>query len=208
MTKCLLFDCDGTLVDSERLGNIGLVIKFKALGIKLDADELTARFSGWKMSNILSTLSLEHELTLPDNFVSSYRQLVSQLFEAGLKPIDGVIDTLERLPQPKAVVSSGPMSKIKLSLKVCGLSVYFGDNMYSAYDIEIWKPDPGLFLFAAKSMGFSANECIVIEDSAVGVEAGIKASMKTLFFNPMNEENIYSQAISFQSMEQLPELIN
>ncbi len=206
--QCLLFDSDGTLVDSEKLGNTGLVIKFKELGINLDADELTARFSGWKMADILNALSKDHQLRLPINFVSNYRELVAQLFKDELKPIKGIIKALDQLHQPKAVVSSGPMSKIELSIKVCGLTQYFGDNLYSAYDIQIWKPDPGLFLHAARDMGFSASDCIVIEDSAVGVEAGIKAGMKTLFYNPDNENIIHSQAISFQSMDELVYLIN
>ena len=206
-TKCLLFDCDGTLVDSERLGNIGLVIKFKALGISLDADELTARFSGWKMANILGDLSNEYEITLEHDFIISYRALVAELFEAELKPIDGVVQALSQLKQPKAVVSSGPVSKIELSLRVCGLSHFFGDHIYSAYDINSWKPDPGLFLFAATDMGFSAQDCIVIEDSIVGVEAGLNAGMKTLFYNAKNEENSYSQVTSFNSMDKLGDLI-
>ena len=208
MTKCLLFDCDGILVDSEWLGNAGLVIKFKELGINLDANELTLRFSGWKMANILNTLSSEHQLTLSDNFVYSYRKLVSQLFKEDLKPIEGVIAALDQLKQPKAVMSSSSTSNIELSLRVCGLSRYFGNCLYSAYDIEIWKPDPGLFLFAAQQMGFSASECTVIEDSAVGVEAGLNAGMRTLFFNPMKDKNHFNEAISFHSMKQLPDLIN
>jgi len=207
MSKCLLFDCDGTLVDSERLGNIGLVIKFKALGIRLDADELTTRFSGWKMANILDDLSEEFEITLADDFVNSYRALVAELFEAELKPIDGVVQALNQLKHPKAVVSSGPVSKIELSLRVCGLSHFFGDHIYSAYDINSWKPDPGLFLFAAKDMGFSAKDCIVIEDSIVGVEAGINAGMKTLFYNPRNEQHDYSEVTCFKFMSELGELI-
>jgi len=196
-----------TLVDSERLGNTGLVTKFKALGIRLDADELTARFSGWKMANILDDLSDEYEITLDDNFVNSYRALVAELFEAELKPIDGVIHALSQLKQPKAVVSSGPLSKIELSLRVCGLSQFFGNHIYSAYDINSWKPDPGLFLYAAKNMGYSAADCIVIEDSIVGVEAGINAGMKTLFYNAKNEEHDYSEVTCFKSMSELGELI-
>ncbi|WP_197477830.1 MULTISPECIES: hypothetical protein [unclassified Marinomonas] len=62
MSQCLLFDNDGTLVDSELLCNTGLVVKFKELGIKLDADELVIRFRGWKLANILDTLSIEYAL--------------------------------------------------------------------------------------------------------------------------------------------------
>lgn len=72
MNQCLLFDNDGTLVDSERLCNIGLVVKFKEYGIALDADELVLRFRGWKLAKILDVLSNEFEVDLADDFVGSY----------------------------------------------------------------------------------------------------------------------------------------
>lgn len=68
LTKCLLFDRDGTLVDIERLCDVGLVVTFKELGCDLDANELTSRFRGWKLANILELLQQESLLALSDNF--------------------------------------------------------------------------------------------------------------------------------------------
>lgn len=208
MNQCLLFDNDGTLVDSERLCNIGLVVKFKELGVKLDADELVIRFRGWKLANILDTLSIEYELALPDDFVASYRAIVADLFDTELKPVDHIEEALKNLSQPKAVVSSGPIHKINHALRVCGLTKYFKDNIYSSYEVKVWKPDPGIFLFAANSMGFEPENCIVIDDGPVGVEAGYKAGMKTLFFNRFNEVLEYPSVVSFKSMKELPKLIH
>lgn len=207
MSACLLFDCDGTLVDSERLCHVGLVRKFQPLGIDLDADELMMRFKGWKLGRILEILESEHDLLLPADFVPSYRAIVSELFDAELKPIEGIEQALIDLPQPKAVVSNGPQHKIKQALSVCGLSSYFGDNIYSSYDIGIWKPDPGLYRHAATKMGYSPEQCSVIDDGHVGVEAGYLAGMKTYFYNRFREECAFPDVISFESMHLLPELV-
>lgn len=208
MNKCLLFDCDGTLVDSERLGNVGLVIKFKELGVELDADVLVTQFRGWQLAKILEKLCAEHGVVLPDDFVDTYRKIVAELFETQLVPIAGILSTLEKLPYPKAVVSNGPVHKIKQALRVCNLSQYFGANIYSAYEVGIWKPDPGLYQYAATDMGFAAHECIVIDDGPVGVEAGIKAGMKTLFYNRFDEPCYSPSVLSFDSMSQLPDIIS
>jgi len=204
---CLLFDCDGTLVDSERLCNIGLVRMFRPLGVTLDVDELVIRFRGWKLATILQTLQHEHALVLAEEFVSAYREIVSQLFEANLKPVEGIVHALENLPQPKAVVSSGPPHKIRQALKICGLCDFFGDNIYSSYDVGIWKPDPGIYLHAAAGMGFPAERCVVIEDGPVGVEAGYLAGMATYFYNRFDEPYQFPGVVSFDSMYSLPELL-
>jgi len=207
MTKCLLFDCDGTLVDSERLCNQGLVIQFHKLGIALDADQLMMKYRGWELEKILDELSSECGVILPDDFIVEYRLAVAALFESDLQPIQGIKAALDNLPYPKAVVSNGPTHKVEQALMLCGLSEYFGSRIYSAYDIGVWKPDPTIYLFAAKEMGFEPKDCIVIDDGLVGVEAGYKAGIRTLFYNRFNQECDLPSVVSFNSMADLVALI-
>ncbi|QFT54684.1 HAD-IA family hydrolase [Microbulbifer sp. THAF38] len=207
MDNCLLFDNDGTLVDSEYLCNIGLVLMFRRFGIALDADELVIRFRGWKLSSLLSILEKENGLDLPGDFVQEYRTIVSGLFNKELRPVEGVIEALEALDAPKAVVSSGPIEKIKHTLGLCGLSKYFGDNLYSSYEVGIWKPDPGIYLHAAKRMGYPVENCIVIDDGPVGVKAGTDAGMTTFFFNRFEEQCNIKGIVSFTTMDELPGLV-
>lgn len=207
MSNCLLFDCDGTLVDSERLCNIGLVRKFSEKNISLDADELVIRFRGWKLSLILETLAQEHFISIDDAFVPSYRAIVSELFETELKPVAGIEKALRALPHRKAVVSSGPLSKIQQALRVTGLSDYFESNLYSSYEVGIWKPDPRIYRHAAKDMGYAAKDCAVIDDGPVGVEAGSLAGMKTYFYNRYNEKCELPGVVPFKDMNELPNLI-
>lgn len=208
MKKCLLFDNDGTLVDSERLCNVAMAIKFRELGIDLDADALVIRFRGWKLARILELLTQEHQVSLPTGFVENYRSLVSQLFESDLKPVDGIHAALDQLDHPMAVVSSGPRFKIKQALRACGLEKYFGDNLYSSYEVGIWKPDPGIYLHAARDMGFSVQDCVVIDDGPVGVEAGVGAGIRTLFYNRFDEPCEFPGVVSFGSMADLPRHID
>ncbi|WHI47913.1 HAD-IA family hydrolase [Microbulbifer sp. VAAF005] len=207
MSKCLLFDNDGTLVDSEHLSSIGLAMMFENYRIKLDADELVIRFRGWKLASILSLLEEENNIKLKSNFVAAYRDIVTKLFIRELKPVEGVADALEALDGEKAVVSSGPLQKIKHALDICGLSKYFGNNLFSSYEVGIWKPDPGIYLHAAKSMGHHPENCSVIDDGPVGVKAGKEAGMKTYFFNRFNEESNTVGVVSFLAMRELPKLI-
>lgn len=207
MTGCLLFDCDGTLVDSERLCNVGLVEQFSELGIKLDADELELRFRGWKLAKILELLQQENYIVLPQGFVDGYRLRVSELFEKELKPVKGIETTLEQLEYPKAVVSSGPRQKIEQALKVCGLTKYFDGNIYSSYEIGAWKPDPRVYQFAAQDMGYAPAECVVVDDGLVGIEASVKAGIRTYFYNVYQEQCEWPEVISFRKMSELPNLI-
>ena len=154
MIKCIIFDCDGTLVDSEFLCNLGLEILLKDYGVKASAQTMMEEFRGGKLADILKAIEEEYNITLKDDFVPVYRDLVEELFEKDLKPSKGVFEFLQNNQLPVCVASSGPIKKMKKSLTVTGLISYFDDNLFSAYEINSWKPEPDLFLHAATRMGF------------------------------------------------------
>lgn len=207
MINCLLFDNDGTLVDSESLCNRGLVLQFAKIGIELDEVELTSRYRGWKLALILEDLASKHGVELSHDFIPQYRAKVSVLFESELKPVLGVQEALKQLPQPKAVVSSGPPEKIRQALRLCKLTPFFSDNIISSYEVGVWKPDPEIYRYAARMMGFKSSECAVIEDGMVGVRAGVEAGMKVFYFSDQSKVLDIPGVISFDSMKQLPGLI-
>ena len=146
-------------------------------------------------------------MVLADDFVPRYRLLLADLFEQELQAVAGVSQALRAIALPKAVVSNGPRSKIELALRVCGLSGFFGDNIYSAYEIQVWKPEPGIYTQAARDMGFAPRDCAVVEDGLIGVEAGVRAGMKTLFYNPSGAACKFPEAVSFGAMSELPSLL-
>lgn len=207
MIQCVIFDCDGTLVDSEHLCNLGLAIELKAYGIDADAHLLMQQFRGWKLAKILQELELKYGVVLASNFVPAYRERVSQLFKTQLRPISGIEQALTAIGLPKCVASSGPMAKIKEALAVTKLSLYFGDNLFSAHHIQVWKPDPGLFLHAAAKMDVAPTGCVVVEDSEVGIEAALAANMRAIYYNPNNELLADERVLNLSDMSQLPNLV-
>ena len=144
---------------------------------------------------------------MPRTFETTYRARVSELFEQSLAPMPGVVKMLESLDRPKCIASSGPPQKIEHALRVSGLAKFFGSNLFSSYVVGSWKPEPGLFLHAAQSMGFAPNSCLVIEDSIVGVRAADAAGMAALQYTPHSSETSGEAAMAFKDMSQLPELI-
>ncbi len=189
--RAVLFDNDGTLVDSEYLCNLALQQQFADYGINISLDELLLHYRGGKLSDIFSRVCLAHHISRPANYETVYRARLQQLFTKALQPIAGAAAVLEQLKQQQlqlAVVSNGPQSKMRFTLAHCGLLAYFCDNnepqrLFSAYDCNLFKPDPALYLYAIKALGLESAECVIVEDSPTGVQAGLAAGVKTFFLN-------------------------
>ena len=208
---CVLFDCDGTLVDSELLGNVALAHELALGGIVETGESLTERFRGHKLADMLATLQADHGVALPDGFVDRYRARAAAMFERGVQRMPGVAEALEGLDGlalPMCIVSNGPIAKIRQSLRVAGLAGYFGERLFSAYEVGSWKPEPGLFLHAARAMGVEPARCVVVDDSATGVEAARRAGMRALWYLPHGAPAaIPPHATAFSHMDRLADLI-
>lgn len=202
---CVLFDLDGTLVDSETLCNQAFLDLLPQLNLPLE--QITEQYRGKKLSYILSDIEQCLNTTLPLDFEVTYRLHVSQLFAEKLRPITGVITMLQQLDYPKCIVSSGPLQKIKQALSVSGLASFFGDNLYSSYQINSWKPEPDIFLHAAMNMGFTPQQCVVIEDSEVGIRAATAAGMPAFYYSPATPTKPEGNITHFKDMTKLPDLL-
>ena len=184
MIEAVIFDCDGTLVDSEQLGNEVLVDFVAEFGLRIPVAEAVAEFSGGKMATTIAEIQRRLGRPLPADFVPRLRRRMAVAFRDRLRPMDGAAELLRSLTIPFGIASSGPREKIVLSLTVTGLIEFFDDRIFSAYEIDCFKPDPGLFLHAARAMGVSPEHCAVVEDSRFGIEAGLAAGMRVFAFRP------------------------
>ena len=186
--ELVIFDCDGTLVDSEELGTSVLLEMAGELGLHLPLRETNLLFRGWQLDRCVAQIETWLGRKLPDDFVAQVRLRTRSTFEAKLQPIPGAVELVQALRLPMCVASSGPREKIELSLSLTGLLPYFKDRIFSGYELGSWKPDPGLFLHAARTLGVEPARCAVVEDSLVGVQAGVAAGMEVFAYQPEQVE--------------------
>lgn len=209
---CLLFDSDGTLVDSEILLAEVMGDILPAFDLPFSARQYLEEFRGVRFRTIVDTLSERHGALDDARFPlleGEMRRLMERRMRVELLPIDDMPEALEALPaHPKAVVSNGPERKIRCAMESTGLAPHFGDNLYSAYTLNVWKPDPGLYLEAAEAMGQSPERCVVIDDAAVGVAAGLAAGMRVIHLNRFpDEETTPDGAVAIHHARELPEAV-
>ncbi|MGR5145065.1 6-phosphogluconate phosphatase [Photobacterium alginatilyticum] len=184
--RCVIFDCDGTLVDSEILCNQALVNVFNRLGANLSLEECLRHFQGGKMVDILTETRERAGIKARiDDLEPMYRKECRQLFEQGLTPIKGVpelLDTLSHMGCDMCIASNAPISKIEHTLSLTGLLPYFEGKLFSGFQANSWKPEPDILHFAAMHMGVMLQECVFVDDTPKGVQAGINADIRTFHF--------------------------
>lgn len=180
----IVFDCDGVVVDSEPLSTAVMAEMAGEQGLRLDPDEALQRFKGRNVEQCVSEIAAALNKTLPDGFIPEFRQRSAEQFRTSLAPVAGIASVLENLPAPYCLASNGPLAKIRLMLTITGLNRYFKENIFSGYELGSWKPDPDLFLQAARYYSVPPDLCAVIEDSDAGVQAGLAANMNVFRYNP------------------------
>ncbi|TDO99156.1 HAD family hydrolase [Flavobacterium sp. 245] len=207
--KCIIFDCDGVLVDTEKIGNGILLEMASEYGFDMKIEDAYRNFNGRNLKDCFRHIEEAIDQKLPENFEEDYRQKSFEAFKTQVKPMEGVVDFIEKLKIPYCVASSGPVEKIRLNLEVAGLLDKFENKIFSSYQINSWKPEPGIFLYAAKEMGFKVEDSIVLEDSKAGVKAGISGGFKVYgFANGYNNSDLEEEgAILFNNYEELRSLL-
>ena len=207
--KCIIFDCDGTLVDSEEITNEIIAEMAGELGVKMTGEEATATFGGKTLDAVLYKMRELSGKEIPDDWLPRLIKRVSEVWKTELKPVNGVRELLESLEIPICVASNGKPIHINQSLRMTGLHDFFDGNIFSAADIGVPKPAPDLFLYVAKKMGFKPEQCVVVEDSVTGVIAASRAKIKVYGLVKLcsAEELENAGAIPFTSMHDLSSLL-
>lgn len=207
--QAVIFDCDGVLVDSETLGNRVLAEMITEIGFPLSPEDAVQQFKGGKLADCLAVVEAQMGQKLPADFATQVRAQMAVVFQSELQPILGVREALEAIPVQKCVASNGPEEKMALTLKITDLARFFDGRIYSAYTVGVWKPEPDLYLYAASQMGVRPEDCVVIEDSHLGVQAAVAAGIPVLGYadhsSPAELEALGAQ--TFRSMQELPELL-
>ena len=207
--KCIIFDCDGTLVDSEEVTNEIIAEMAGELGVKMTGEEATATFGGKTLDSVLYKMRELSGKEIPDDWLPRLIKKVSESWKTELNPVNGVRELLENLNISICVASNGEPIHVNQSLEMTGLRGFFDGNIFCASDVGVPKPAPDLFLYAAKKMGFKPEQCIVIEDSISGVMAANRAKIKVYGLVKMcsAEELENAGATPFTNMRNLPALL-
>ena len=175
----VIFDCDGVLVDSELISARILTEALRAADIRIEFDYLLDNFIGRSFPKVADIIRHRFDRTLPEDFEKAYRASLLAAFEDELQTTDGIHHVLANLDRPYCVATSSSPARVGRSLELVGLSEAFGERVFTASQVLHGKPAPDLFLLAAESLGVPAENCVVIEDSVPGIEAGIAAGMRT-----------------------------
>lgn len=184
----LLFDLDGTLVDSEHPGLEVLHQMASGLGIAWSHEESLQRFRGVPMPQCVSTIARHLPPGAPAldevDFLRRLRAAMAERFRQDLREIPGASDLLASLRIPFAVATNGPREKAALTLSLTGLDRWLEGRVFCAPEVGSYKPEPGLFLHAAKALGCEPAQCAVVEDSLPGMLGGLAAGMRVFSLHP------------------------
>jgi HAD superfamily hydrolase (TIGR01509 family) len=207
--ELVIFDCDGVLVDSEPIANLIFAEMLNNLGFEMTLEDMFRDFMGRSMTTCLQMIRARLAAPLPTGFVEELTQRTGAALSENLRPVDGIESVLDRISIPYCVASSGDHQKMTLTLGLTGLLDRFNGRLFSATEVERGKPHPDVFLYAAERMGADPTRTAVIEDSEVGVRAGVAAGMTVFGYARLSDPLtlIDAGAIAFDSMKQLPELL-
>ena len=178
----VIFDCDGVVVDSERIVHAVFGAFIRSLGVHLSDEEMFERFLGLRLAECLRVVEGLTGQPVPPGALDRYRADRDRVLREQVQPVEGVREVLEGLTIPYCIASSGDLDKMRVTLGATKLMPLFDGRFYSATEVPRGKPAPDVFLLAAQRMGALPARCVVIEDSVNGVLAGCAAGMTVFGF--------------------------
>jgi HAD superfamily hydrolase (TIGR01509 family) len=208
--ELVIFDCDGVLVDSERIAVRVEAELLAELGWPLSQAEIVERFMGRTTEYMDEAIEAQLGSRLPGDWRDQFQRRYREAFAAELVPVDGVLDALDQIAVPTCVASSGSHDKLRFTLGHTGLYERFEGRIFSGYEVANGKPAPDLFLHAAARMGAEPARCAVVEDTLPGVQAARAAGMRAFGYaggltSPGRLEG--EATVVFTDMRDLPDLL-
>ncbi|MCA0401054.1 MAG: HAD family phosphatase [Proteobacteria bacterium] len=183
MEHAILYDCDGTLIDSEHIAGSVCAEALTRIGFPMTMETFNARFTGIPAPRTWEILKEEIPFALPEGFNEAIDAEIYRRFESELQPIPGAAEAVRAIGGKRAVASSTRLDSLRKNLIRTGLAPLFDPHIYSASEVARGKPAPDVFLYAAAKIGVDPANAIVIEDSVAGVTAGLRAGMRVIGFH-------------------------
>ncbi len=184
MPELVIFDCDGVLIDSERIVVRIESERLTAAGFPLTVADIVESYVGLSDAAMFDGIAERFGKEVPREVVESLGSAALAALEAEVEAVPGISTLLQELDHggtPACVASSSSPGRIEMTLRVAGLATYLPTGVqFSAAHVERGKPAPDLFLHAATRMGADPTRCTVIEDSEHGVAAAVAAGMRAV----------------------------
>ena len=206
----VIFDCDGVVVDSERISHDVFGAFIHSLGVRMSGEEMYRHFLGRRLAECLAIVEQLTGRPVPPDALDSYKTERDRVLREQVVPIEGIREVLEALTIPYCIASSGDHDKMKITLGATQLLPLFEGRLFSATEVPNGKPAPDVFLYAARRMGASPERTAVIEDSINGVLAGRAAGMMVFGFAGLVTAARLVAAgadVTFTAMRELPALL-
>lgn len=201
--KLIIFDCDGTLTDSESMNNLAVIDALHECGLtQYDLEFCQQEFVGMTMTAVRAFVEEREGKKIPDNFQQRFVYFAGERKKSGLLPIAGAVEAVDTLRKTYAVCvgSNGERSLVFTSLQMVGLFDVFGeDRIFTRIQVPRGKPFPELFLFAAEKTGYRPQDCLVIEDSSAGIQAGVAAGMHTIGLTAASHDRVRTRELLLQA---------
>lgn len=204
--ELVIFDCDGVLVDSEKITNQLLVNLLREYGIEYKLEAFVSRYVGTLLEEVINQISEEFKVAFPESFISDYYQKAYVELQQNLQEINGVRNLIERLDVPFCVASNSQETKLIMMLKKVELLHYFEGKIFSATHVKQPKPAPDLYLKAAHTFNINTENCFVIEDTPTGIRAGKAAGMTVYGYAGLFSEQALLNAGADNTFNQMDQL--
>jgi len=210
MTRLVIFDCDGVLVDSEPIAVRIDVEMLAEVGVTMTEEDVIERFVGRSPEVILAEAEARLGRRVPEGWFERGETRIRRAYATELRPVDGISEALEEIGDPVCVASSSGHDNIRYKLELTGLYDRFAGHIFSATEVANGKPAPDLFLHAASRMGAAPADCVVVEDSRYGVQAARAAGMDVLgYAGGLTAPDVLEgpRTVVFDDMRKVPELL-
>ncbi len=182
MISHVIFDCDGVLLDSEKISMDVDLALLAENGIDFTESEMHHRFVGTTFEAMIAEMEVEFGTPLPRDLGERKDALMLERYRRDLKTVPGVVPMLQQLRLPKSIGTNGPRHRALAALRMTGLEAFFGDRLTTFEDVKHGKPAPDIYQLAAFRAGFAPDKCLVVEDSVTGVTAALAAGTHVIGF--------------------------
>ncbi len=179
--KLIIFDFDGVIADSEVLSNMVLAECVSGAGLPTTLDDAYRLYMGKRVPEIVSAVEASLGRPLGADFGADFQSRALARFRTDLEAVAGARDYLTAFANlHRCIASTSSPERLAVCLEALKLGQLFGANVFSSELVPRGKPHPDIFLYAARQFQVCPPECLVIEDSVGGVQAGVAAGMTVI----------------------------